>query len=264
MVPFHTWLLNAHVDAPTAGSIVLAAIMLKLGAFGFIRYSFGLFHDVCLEMAYVVACFAIISIVYSSFCSITEKDAKRLIAHTSIAHMNFVVFGLFSFDPKGFFGAIYLIIGHAVTSTALFYLIGILYDRTHARELDGFGGLVQLMPLFSSALFFFALANAGFPWSLSFLGEYFILFGIAKSYSLLAFAVIIVCSVLLLYSNLRLFTSICYGNINKNLISNSLSDLTHLEMHAVALLVLNALCLLIGNDFYFYLLHHDLMLRYIY
>jgi NADH-quinone oxidoreductase subunit M len=137
--------------------------MLKLGAFGFIRYLLGLFYDICLEYSLLVCSFAAVSIFYSSVSSITETDAKRLIAQTSIAHMGLVVLGLFMFSEAGFFGALYLIVGHGITSTALFYLVGILYDRFHTRELRVFGGLVTIMPLFCTSLFFFTAANSGFP-----------------------------------------------------------------------------------------------------
>jgi NADH-quinone oxidoreductase subunit M len=146
--------------------------------------------------------------------------------------MNLAVMGIFVFDPRGFFGAIYLSIGHAIVSGALFFLIGILYDRFQTRDLSLFGGLVQVMPLFSTALFFFSFANAGFPWSLSFVGEFMVLMGIARQLSLVVFLVLIFTSVLLLYANIRLFMNICFGTMNNNLISNPVADLTHLELFA--------------------------------
>jgi len=156
-------LLNAHVEAPTGGSIVLAAIMLKLGAFGFVRYLFGWLQDLCAAFSPYVCGVALVSILFASVSSVTERDMKRLVAQTSIAHMGLVVMGLFVFSESSFGGAIYLIIGHGVTSAALFYLVGILYDRFHTRDLTVYGGLVNLMPLFCSGLFFFTTANAGFP-----------------------------------------------------------------------------------------------------
>lgn len=163
LFPFHSWLLNAHVEAPTSGSIILAAILLKLGIFGIIRYLFEFLFDVTTHMSFLVLSLALIGVLYSSICAITEQDLKKILAYTSISHMNLVVIGLFTFDDKGLMGAIYLSIGHVITSAALFFLIGSLYDRFHTRNLLLFGGLTQLMPIFSVFLFFFIMANSGFP-----------------------------------------------------------------------------------------------------
>lgn len=151
------------MEAPTGGSIVLAAIMLKLGAFGMIRYLFGLLPQLSAAYSLHVCALAIASIIFSSLSSLVELDAKKLVAQTSISHMNYVILGLFALDARGFYGALFLIIGHGIISTGLFYLVGILYDRFHTRQLDSLGGLVHLMPLYSVALFFFVMANAGFP-----------------------------------------------------------------------------------------------------
>jgi len=236
--------------------------MLKVGAFGFVRYLFGLLHDISISYALPVCALALISIFFSAISSITETDAKRLVAQTSIAHMGLIVLGLFIFVEHGFYGAFFLIIGHGITATALFYLIGILYDRFHTRDLTLLGGLVQLMPLYCTCLFFFALANAGFPWSLSFVGELFILMGVARELSLAVFFVLMICSVALLYSNLRLFISISFGTLNKDLISNATPDLTHLELFCACLLTLNAFFLMWGNGFFFYPIFFDLLGRY--
>jgi NADH-quinone oxidoreductase subunit M len=158
--------------------------MLKVGTFGFVRYLLGLLPELSIAAARPVSALAVASIFFAAICSITERDAKRLVALTSISHMGMVILALFMFGPHAFFGAVYLMVGHGVTSTALFYLIGILYDRFHTRDLSVLGGLVSVMPLYCSALFFFAMANAGFPWSLSFVGEFHIFVGLAQSLSL--------------------------------------------------------------------------------
>jgi len=175
LFPFHSWLLNAHVEAPTGGSIVLAAVLLKLGLFGMIRLPLGLFLEQSITLRPAIIFIALCGVVYSAVLSLKETDAKRLIALTSIGHMGIGIIGLFSFTNFGFFGAIYLAVGHAVTATALFFLIGILYDRFHTRDITALGGLVSIMPLYSTALFFFLMANTGFPCSLSFLGEAFVI-----------------------------------------------------------------------------------------
>lgn len=180
MTPLHSWLLNAHVEAPTAGSIVLAAILLKLGIFGFIRYGVGLFYYVALDYSVVFVVLATVGFVYSSISAVSETDLKRIIALTSVAHMNLAVIGIFSFDLRGLYGAALLAVGHAVVSAALFFLIGMLYSRFHSRDIAYYGGLATVMPIFSSFLFIFAMANTGFPWSLSFLGELLVLVTVAN------------------------------------------------------------------------------------
>lgn len=264
LFPFHSWLLNAHVEAPMGGSIILAAVLLKLGFFGLIRFPLGLFHEISVSMAPAVIFLALVGIFYSAVLSITEVDAKRLVALTSIAHMGMCVIGLFIFDAQGFYGAILLALGHAVISSALFFLVGIMYERFETRDINALGGLVHVMPLFSSAFFFFAVANAGFPCSLSFLGEFFIMIGTVKSIGFAPFIVIIVSSVLLLYSNLKMFINICFGTIADGKISNTVSDLTHLELVAVLTLVVYAGELLIFNNVYFSTLYADALTRYIY
>ena len=156
MFPLHSWLLNAHVQAPTAGSIVLASILLKLGTFGFIRYTFGLLASISIEAGPYVCVLALAGVMFSSISSLVEKDAKKLIAQTSIAHMNICVLGLFSFTVQGFTGCVYMMIGHGVIAAALFYLIGILYDRVHTRELNALGGLASIMHLRRYSRFYIA------------------------------------------------------------------------------------------------------------
>lgn len=264
MFPVHSWLLAAHVEATAGASIILAAVLLKVGIFGIIRYPLTLFNDISKELAPLVIVLALVSILYSAIASITELDAKRVIALTSIAHMNLCVMGIFIFDPRGLYGAIILSIGHAFVSGGLFLLIGLLYDRCKTRELTMFGCLASSMPLFSSALFYFCFANAGFPWAFSFVGEIMVIMGIIKQLSLVAFFVLLISLVLLLYANIRLFIHICFGAPSNVLSSNTLSDFALPELALVVWLMANSFFLMWGNSFYFWPLYLDYALKMIY
>jgi NADH-quinone oxidoreductase subunit M len=218
------------VESTTSGSIALAAILLKFGLFGMIRFMLGMLHEMCETFAPFVVGLSLFSVFFAAICSIREPDVKKLIAYTSISHMSLSVLALFVFDLRGLYGVIFTMLGHAVTSTALFYLIGIIYTRLQTRDVIMCGGLVHVMPIFSSILFFFAIANAGFPCSLSFTGELFIYMGIFKKLSLPAICVLILSSILLLYSNLKLFMSMCFGTLNSKFVPVLITDLTHLEL----------------------------------
>ncbi len=154
MFPFHLWLPEAHVEAPTIGSVILASLLLKLGGYGFLRFTIPMFPEGCLYMQPVVIILAVVGVIYASFSALRQSDLKRIIAYSSIAHMNLVVLGLFSFTHQGIDGAMYLMMGHGVVSAALFLCVGDLYDRYHTRSLKHYSGLVQVMPLFSMYFFF--------------------------------------------------------------------------------------------------------------
>jgi len=214
-------------------------------------------------MAPYVTMLAVVGIFYAAVSSTGEFDLKRFIAQTSIAHMNMLMIGLCSADAKGLYGAFHLTIGHAVTAAALFFGAGVVYDKLGTRDITCMGGLVMLMPLYASFMFFFLMANAGFPCSLSFVGEFMILMSAAKSFSILTYVVLIVSATCLLYANVRIFIAMFFGNLNKDRIPNTLSDFTHLELFCALFLVFSALTLMIDNDFYFYIIYHELMMRYI-
>lgn len=257
-------MLVAHVDAPTSGSIILAAVMLKVGLYGIIRFVLGLFHSLAVYYAPAVLALALIGVFYSAVMSIGETDTKKLIALTSVSHMNFAVIGLFIFEQNGFYGAIYMMIGHAIVTSGLFYLVGLLYDRFHTRSIMALGGLAGVMPLFSSALFFFVFANAAFPCSLNFLAELFILTGVIHKMSLLAFFILVISFVALMYSNIKMFIHICFGSIGPNSIGAASYDFTHNELVVVMLLIANCIILMVFNHHYFFPLFADEMARYIY
>ena len=178
--PLHIWLPEAHVEAPTVGSVLLAGILLKLGVYGFLRYSLVLFPYASLYFSPLVYIFSIIGIISASFCAIRQTDLKRIIAYSSIAHMNLIVLGIFSFNLIGIEGSILQSISHGFVSGGLFFLIGILYDRYHSRFLQYYGGLVHFMPLYSSFFLIFTMANIALPGTSSFIGELMLLLGIFK------------------------------------------------------------------------------------
>ena len=183
MFPFHIWLPEAHVEAPTIGSIILASLLLKLGGYGFLRFTLPLFPEGNQIFLPIVYSLAVASVVYASLITLRQIDLKRIIAYSSVAHMNLLVLGLFSYTEEGIIGAIYLMIGHGFVSSALFFCVGVIYDRHQTRLLHYYGGLGKVMPLFAMFFFFFTLANMGFPGTSNFVGELLILSGIFETNS---------------------------------------------------------------------------------
>ena len=163
MWPVHTWLPDAHVEAPTAGSVILAGILLKMGGYGFIRFSLPMFPDASQYFAPLVYALSIIAIIYTSLVALMQEDMKKLIAYSSVAHMGFVTMGLFSMTQQGIDGAMFQMVSHGLVSGALFLCVGVVYDRTHTREIAAYGGLVHRMPLYAAAFMVFTLANVGLP-----------------------------------------------------------------------------------------------------
>ncbi len=186
IIPFHIWLPEAHVEAPTIGSVILASILLKLGGFGFIRFLLPLFPFATNFYLPFIYTLGICSVIYASFTTIRQIDLKRIIAYSSIAHMNMVVLGIFANNWQGLEGALYLMIGHGIVSSALFFLVGVVYDRYHTRLLRYYGGLIQVMPIFGIFFFLFTLGNIGFPGTSNFIGETLILVGIFEKNILIA------------------------------------------------------------------------------
>jgi NADH-quinone oxidoreductase subunit M len=166
------------VEAPTIGSVILASLLLKLGGYGFLRFTIPMFPVGCYFFNDFIYILGVISVIYASLATIRQSDLKRIIAYSSIAHMNLIVLGLFSFTHQGIDGAIYLMIGHGIVSSALFFCVGILYDRYHTRSLRQYSGLVQVMPLFVVFFFLFTLANMSFPGTSNFVGELLIFAGL--------------------------------------------------------------------------------------
>ena len=212
MIPVHLWLPEAHVEAPTAGSVILAGVLLKLGTYGFIRFSLPLFPKASFFFTPLVYTIAVIGIIYTSFTAIRQTDFKRIIAYTSIAHMNLVILGIFSFNTIGIEGAILQSLSHGFVASALFLVIGVVYDRYRTRIVQYYGGLATIMPLYITIFLFFTMANISFPGTSSFVGEFLILVGSFKVNTTITFLGALGVIIGAAYS-LWLFNRIAFGNL---------------------------------------------------
>jgi NADH-quinone oxidoreductase subunit M len=187
MWPVHTWLPDAHTEAPTGGSVVLAAILLKLGAYGFVRFSLPILPDASRELAWLMIALSLVAIAYIGLVTLVQTDMKRLIAYSSIAHMGFVTLGFFIFNAYGVEGGLVQMISHGFVSAALFLCVGVMYDRMHSRNIGDYGGVVNTMPKFAAFMMLFAMANAGLPATSGFVGEFMVIMGAMKANFWLAF-----------------------------------------------------------------------------
>ncbi len=186
MWPVHTWLPDAHVQAPTAGSMILAGVLLKMGGYGFLRFSLPMFPQASVDFVPIIFGLSAIAIVYTSLIALAQSDMKKLIAYSSVAHMGFVTIGIFTMTPQGIDGAMFQMISHGLVSAALFFCVGVVYDRLHTREIDAYGGVVDAMPRYAAFFMFMMLASVGLPGTSGFVGEMLVLVGAWKSASWVA------------------------------------------------------------------------------
>jgi NADH-quinone oxidoreductase subunit M len=236
MWPVHTWLPDAHVEAPTAGSVILAGILLKMGGYGFIRFSLPMFPDASLYFQPLVYALSIVAIIYASLVALMQEDMKKLVAYSSVAHMGFVTMGLFSLNPQGIQGAMFQMVSHGLVSGALFLCVGVIYDRMHTRDIAAYGGLVNRMPLYAVVFLIFTMANVGLPGTSGFVGEFLTMMGAFRSNPWVgffsAFGVILSAG----YA-LWLYARVVYGPLEKRSLAGIL-DLNRREIITFAPLVL--------------------------
>ena len=242
MWPVHTWLPDAHVEAPTAGSVVLAAILLKMGGYGFIRFSLPMFPDASVYFTPLIFALSVIAIIYTSLVALAQESMKKLIAYSSVAHMGFVTMGIFAGNTQGMQGAVYQMVSHGLISGALFLCVGVVYDRMHTYEIAAYGGLVQRMPLYALAFMAFTLGNIGLPGTTGFIGEFLTLIGTFQINNWVAFLATFG-TILSACYGLYLYRRIIFGVIEKpNLMG--IADLTSREV--VTLLPLGLLMIFYG------------------
>ena len=241
MWPVHTWLPDAHVQAPTAGSVVLASILLKMGGYGFLRFSLPMFPLASADFAPLIYALSVMAIIYTSLVALAQEDMKKLIAYSSVAHMGFVTIGIFTATKQGVEGGLFQMLSHGFIAGALFLCVGVVYDRTHTREIAAYGGLVHRMPLYAFLFLFFTLSNVGLPGTSGFVGEILSMIGAFKVNSWIAFFAAFGVILSAAYA-LRLYRLVMYGELVKESLM-TIPDVNRREFASLAILLLFALYL---------------------
>jgi len=241
MFPFHTWLPDAHVQAPTAGSVILAGILIKLGAYGFLRFSLPLFPLASVYFAPFIFTLSIIAIIYASFVALMQEDMKKMIAYSSVAHMGFVTMGIFSFTRQGIDGAIFQMISHGIVSAALFMCVGTIYERLHTKQISDLGGIASKMPNFAMLAMIFTLASVGLPGTSGFVGEFLSIIGTFKANKIIA---ILAASGVILGAcyMLWLYKRVWFSEVSNHHIE-SISDLGKIEFIALGAMAISVIIL---------------------
>ncbi len=236
MWPVHTWLPDAHVEAPTAGSVILAAILLKMGGYGFLRFSLPMFPEASQHLAPLIYALSVVAIIYTSLVALMQEDVKKLIAYSSVAHMGFVTMGIFAVTAQGVAGGIFQMISHGIVSAALFLCVGVIYDRMHTREIAAYGGLVNRMPVYAFVFMVFTLANVGLPGTSGFVGEFLTLIGTFRINNWVATLATIGTILSAAYA-LWLYRKVIFGKLEKPSLFN-INDIGWREMVILAPLVI--------------------------
>jgi NADH-quinone oxidoreductase subunit M len=241
IVPLHTWLADAHTEAPTAGSVILAGVLLKMGGYGFIRFNMTLFPEATVDLADILAVLGVVGIVYGAAVAVVQPDVKRLVAYSSISHMGFVVLGLFALTSQGLSGGVFVMISHGLVTGALFLLVGMLYERRHTRLIDDYGGIASVMPIYAGIFLYMAFASIGLPGLSGFVGEFAVLVGSYLTVPVLATigaSGVVLAAIYLLWAYERIFTGPITIPANE-----SLHDLGFREIAIVVPLILLVLAI---------------------
>ncbi|MGK9477601.1 NADH-quinone oxidoreductase subunit M [Melioribacter sp. OK-6-Me] len=233
LFPLHTWLPDAHVEAPTAGSVILAGVLLKMGTYGLVRFNLPLFPQSAIEYAPIISILAVIGIIYGALVAMVQPDMKKLVAYSSVSHLGFVVLGIFAFNAEALQGAVIQMINHGLSTGALFLLVGAIYERTHRRDIAYYGGIAKIVPLYSTILMIVSLSSIGLPGLNGFIGEFLILLGAFKSgvlnswwYVVFAATGVIFAAVYLLW----MYQRVVFGEVKNPALKEQLTDLTQREM----------------------------------
>ncbi len=225
MFPLHTWLPDAHVQAPTPGSVILAGVMLKMGTYGFLRFAIPLFPDASSQLSWVFSFLAVIGIIYGALVAMVQTDIKKLVAYSSVSHMGYIILGMFAFNEIGLTGGLYQMLNHGISTGALFFLVGMIYDRTHTREISAYGGLAKVLPIYTIFFLIITFSSIAVPLTNGFVGEFYILLGAYINepfWGALAILGVVLGATYMLWMVKKVF----FGATNPNLVAMNLKDIT--------------------------------------